>query len=85
MFFFIHHFQHIHITTLVTLVKKILVKEHVCMYVSHDLSVDKVQSNYGGANHRQSNWIENISGRASGFCVPSRVQLSEHHWSLRLK
>lgn len=58
---------------------------YVCMYVSHDLSVDKVQSNYGRANHRQSNWIENISGWASGFCVPCRVQLSEHHWSLRLK
>lgn len=55
------YFQHIHITTLVTLVKNL--GKRTCMYGSHDLNVDKVQSNYGGAHHRQSNWIENIFGR----------------------
>lgn len=59
------------------------------MDVSHNLNVDKVQSNYGGANHRQSDWIkkkkQNIFSRAPGFCFPSRLQLSEHHQPLCLK
>lgn len=55
------------------------------MYVSHNLNVDKEQSNYDGANHRQGDWMENILVRASGFRVPSRIQLSEHRQSLCLK
>lgn len=47
--------------------------------------MDKVHSNYGGANYRQGEWIENIFVQASGSLVPSCIQLSERHESLRLK
>lgn len=55
------------------------------MYVSHNLNVDKVHYNYGGANHRLGEWMENIFVQASGFLIPSCIQLSERHWSLRVK
>lgn len=46
------------------------------MYVSLNLNVDKVHSNYGGANHRQGEWMEKLSAVRTSLVSPSKVTFS---------